>query len=150
VSEGQRKQWIIDRRLQLRFILVLVCIGFLNFLFYILSLHFFFSELRGFYEAVQVVSGVKAQALASQRLLFYKAAIVGFVLQTLLIALLGVYFSNRISGPIYRLSNALKKLAQGEGVEPIKLRKHDFMEEVTDNFNKALERFFKKPTAGSK
>lgn len=97
-----------------------------------------------------MVSGVKAQALASQRLLFYKAAIVGFVLQTLLIALLGVYFSNRISGPIYRLSNALKKLAQGEGVEPIKLRKHDFMEEVTDNFNKALERFFKKPTAGSK
>lgn len=43
--------------------------------------------------------------------------------------------SNRFVGPILRLRSAMRALARGEMVEPIKFRKDDFWQEFAGEFN---------------
>lgn len=138
MGDIKRRQWIIDRDLQLRFVGVLLCLGLLNFIFYILILHYFLGELRGLYEAALTAQGISLSGVDFQRGIFYKAAFFGGLLQALLMLWLGVYFSNKISGPVYRLNSVLKQLLAGGDVTPVKLRKHDFMVELSENFNKTL------------
>ena len=49
-------------------------------------------------------------------------------------------FSNRFVGPIFRLRGAMKRLANGEKVEPFQFRKDDFWRDVPDDFNRIAER----------
>ena len=48
--------------------------------------------------------------------------------------------SNRFVGPFFRLRGAMRQLAAGEFVGPIKFRKHDFWYEVAEDFNKIATR----------
>ena len=64
----------------------------------------------------------------------------------ILIALLPIFvwdtvkLSNRFAGPMYRFHNTVRRLAAGETVEPIKIRKGDFWGDFADDFNMMLER----------
>ncbi|OHB85976.1 MAG: hypothetical protein A2V98_09380 [Planctomycetes bacterium RBG_16_64_12] len=51
-----------------------------------------------------------------------------------------VTLSNRFVGPMYRFHKTIERLAAGEEVEPIRLRKGDFWKDVADDFNAVLER----------
>jgi len=46
----------------------------------------------------------------------------------------------RIAGPMIRLGNALRQLAEGQRVENVRLRKGDFWHEIADDFNTLLDR----------
>ncbi len=47
--------------------------------------------------------------------------------------------SNRFTGPVLRIRRALKGLADGDPVTPIKLREGDFWQETADDFNRVLQ-----------
>ena len=49
--------------------------------------------------------------------------------------------SHRFAGPVYRFHKAIRDLAAGEEVPPIKLRKGDFWKNVAEDFNVMMERF---------
>jgi len=49
-----------------------------------------------------------------------------------------VRLSHRFTGPVFRLRNCMRKLAQGEHVEPIHFRKGDMWQELADEFNSLL------------
>ena len=51
-----------------------------------------------------------------------------------------IKYTNRITGPMYRIQRELRALAQGENAQPIKLRKGDFWHEVAEDFNAMLTR----------
>lgn len=53
--------------------------------------------------------------------------------------------SNRFAGPILRLQNSIKKLADGEPVPDIKFREHDFWLELGDDFNRLSRRVTERP-----
>ena len=46
--------------------------------------------------------------------------------------------SNRFTGPVLRLRRGLKGLANGDQVDPIKLRSGDFWMETAEDFNRVL------------
>lgn len=48
--------------------------------------------------------------------------------------------SNRFAGPVLRLRRALRELAEGRPIEPLKFRKGDFWESAADDFNAAIRR----------
>lgn len=48
--------------------------------------------------------------------------------------------SNRFAGPVYRLKGALRDLADGTNVEPIKFREGDFWSNVAEEFNRVAGR----------
>jgi hypothetical protein len=54
-----------------------------------------------------------------------------------------VTLSHRFAGPMCRFHNSIKRLAAGEEVRPIRLRKGDFWTNFADDFNVLLERLAK-------
>lgn len=48
----------------------------------------------------------------------------------------GLYLTNRIAGPIYKLKIHMEKLAEGQEVEDIAFRKNDYFKELAELFNK--------------
>ncbi|MCA9241930.1 MAG: hypothetical protein KDA37_17085 [Planctomycetales bacterium] len=46
--------------------------------------------------------------------------------------------TNRFAGPIFRVNRALRDLAAGEPVKPIKLRDGDYWQDVAESFNLLL------------
>jgi hypothetical protein len=50
-----------------------------------------------------------------------------------------IRFSHRIAGPVKRIGNDMRRLADGEPVFPVKLRANDFCHELAENFNLLLQ-----------
>jgi hypothetical protein len=48
--------------------------------------------------------------------------------------------SNRFAGPILRLRRAMKDLADGREVQPIRFRDHDYWGDFAEDFNRVLAR----------
>ena len=55
--------------------------------------------------------------------------------------LIGLRFSHRLAGPIFRLKKELRRLNEGEKIEEIVLRDADFFKEVVDELNLVVGRF---------
>ena len=49
--------------------------------------------------------------------------------------------SHRIAGPIFRLHGAIRQLADGESIRPVKFRKKDYWHDVAEDFNRLADRF---------
>jgi hypothetical protein len=47
-----------------------------------------------------------------------------------------IRLSNRFAGPMLRFRRKLRELADGESIEPLKFRDHDYWSEMADDFNK--------------
>ncbi len=48
--------------------------------------------------------------------------------------------SNRFAGPVMRLRESIRDLAQGENVEELKFRENDFWRELSEDFNVVAKR----------
>lgn len=71
--------------------------------------------------------------------LYGPAAIASFLLLPIVIVD-SLRISNQIVGPIHRFRNALKRLADGEEVEPIAFRNNDLWGDMAEEFNRVAER----------
>lgn len=48
-------------------------------------------------------------------------------------------FAHRIVGPIYRFRKTIEAITAGEDMEPMRLRKDDFLQDLKDEMNKMME-----------
>ena len=51
-----------------------------------------------------------------------------------------IKLSHRFAGPIYRLRNVIRGMAQGEPYKPVVFREKDFWQGLADDFNTMVER----------
>jgi hypothetical protein len=56
-------------------------------------------------------------------------------------ALDAVRFAHRLVGPLVRVRRALRDLADGQAIPPVKFREGDYLSELRDDFNAMLEAF---------
>jgi signal transduction histidine kinase len=59
-------------------------------------------------------------------------------LVSLLLMVLALFYSHKIAGPIFKLSQHLKSISKGESFEPIQFRKSDYFFELADSLNDCL------------
>jgi hypothetical protein len=52
----------------------------------------------------------------------------------------GLYFTNKIVGPIYRLKKHMESAVNGEAIAKIQFRKGDFFSDIAPVYNKLLEK----------
>lgn len=74
------------------------------------------------------------QTAGSRYLLFlivFVSLLPAFVLDT-------IRLSNRFAGPVSRLRNAMRKVADGGSYEPLKFRGNDFWTELADDYNRFM------------
>jgi hypothetical protein len=84
-----------------------------------------------------------AQPFAAHVMRLYAEHAPVFVASLLLLPILlidAVALTNRFAGPAVRLRRAMRQLADGEPVEPVRFRKHDFWHEFSEDFNRVVAR----------
>ena len=124
----------------------LVLIG-INSLFMLLAFVFaYFGVNRGFESLRQV--GVDAKVSSTHPFFNYIQHQEAFILKYLIVALIAalmltiifsLIFSHRVVGPITKLRNDLKRVADGEDVT-FQFRKNDFFKELPELINKIVKK----------
>lgn len=80
------------------------------------------------------------QFLDAHAKLVYRYLALALALSFVVSCLSSLLISQRLTGPIYRLRQYFKAVANGEKVEPIHFRKGDFFSDLPNLVNQAFER----------
>jgi len=72
------------------------------------------------------------------------AMVASIVIAGAISAWIGLTFSHRIAGPLYRFEKTFKDIRHGARIEKVKLREHDEFKEVAAELTKTLAWFWKR------
>jgi nitrogen fixation/metabolism regulation signal transduction histidine kinase len=136
----KRRNYFINKEVQIRFAALLVMISLITsaqLLAYILFIDTNITEQAakfGLAENQMMVSFITVKQ--KQWLLTLIGYLVG---NMLLVGLFGLFFSHRISGPVYHMERFLKRVAEGDLSGTLRIRKSDQFQSVAATINLMME-----------
>lgn len=138
--QRRRKRFLIDRRFQLRYTLLLCLASGMIFLSYT-SLLLYFHQVNAenlINEALIQIPSVVEQLRSDQEILKW-IIIVGFLFTVLIVFAVGIFLTHRVSGPIENLKCRLEEVISGKTQVRMRLRKHDEFRSLEILFNEAMQ-----------
>ncbi len=132
-----RRQYIVDGPVQLRLVATLLCLWLANSVFFTLVLYFFYEgHVLRFYE---LIPRAGQDPLVPLPTLFVLA--IGFVVTfgIIIVGLMGLYLSNQVAGPLYRMKLYLQRMGKGDWNFEVRFREGDFIGNIPDVFNGMLD-----------
>jgi hypothetical protein len=85
-------------------------------------------------------SGAPMNVVLNRALLAFGPALIAALILLPLVLFDALRFSNKFAGPIFRLRNAVRRLADGTSYEPIHFRKGDYWFDLAEEFNRLADR----------
>lgn len=130
-SKFKRTRYLVSTRLQLRYVSLILLFMFLTavicaYVVYYTGMVLLAEKLANVYPQGRVVSIINTVNL---RILFSMALI------TPLVAIVGIYISHKIAGPIYRMEKFLTDMSSGNLTTRIVLRQGDELVGLADKMN---------------
>lgn len=136
------KNLLIDPQMQKQYTYLMIVLIMVAALVISLIVHITIREaLTGPYK-IGVISPYEVMSRINYQLIV--RITITMILTIIAASFCGIAFLHRIAGPIYRFRVTLKKMAKGEIIPNIKLRKGDFYHDVADQINNVLELLRKK------
>ena len=135
----RRKQYLVNKRLQLQFAFFLTLQVAIPILLLGASL-FIINKL--YLTSIQMVVGnnVLPDSHIQEVLLFSVLSVLALlVISGILLVYISIRFTHHIAGPIYKLEKTVDNLVKGHKAESIKFRKTDFICGLADKFNILIE-----------
>jgi methyl-accepting chemotaxis protein len=131
----RRRQYIVSAKFQLKYTGVILLLMFLtaamsSYVVYYTSMMMMGEKLANVYPQGQLVHIVK---MVNLRLLL------SLLFVTPLVAMIGIYLSHKIAGPIFRMERFLNSMASGDVATHLTLRKGDELTGLADGINKVCE-----------
>jgi methyl-accepting chemotaxis protein len=87
----------------------------------------------------QRIEAQQAELARRQQTMLY-ALVFGLALMVVLIGLLGIYFTHKVAGPIYKMKMLLRQVGEGKLVFKGKLRKGDELQDFFEAFSVMVEK----------
>jgi len=133
----RRRKYLIDASFQMRFILVFVIISLLGSLAAIIVFNYYaMKELDGLMWSIHI----RAQSTGEIfKPLFIKINIVSFVLVSVLLTVMALWMIRKASGPVYRMSQDVRKAAKGDLTVNISLRHGDQFKETAQDLDSMMK-----------
>lgn len=132
---------IIDRRFQLR--VTLMVVGVITVTQMLISGYIYFHASNWAKKVGDFVPDLETDA-HSFVLMVLASILVTLITNFLFIFLLSIYFSAKISGPIFNMSRVFREVIEGNSSKRIQLRKSDELQEFAQVSNELLDHFEKK------
>lgn len=139
-TKERRRRYLVNKKLQLQFSLLLVIqagvpIILLGIVLYIVNKKYLITLQRIIGEAALCDPSI-------QNILTFSmlAVVVLLITTTVLLTFIGIRFSHRIAGPLYKLEESMERLARGEKIDFIHFRKTDIVNSLSDKFNAIIAR----------
>lgn len=141
VRDSKRKKLLIEPRFQLSFISYTCVIGaLLSGILFGANRYFFWKlEQRGLSLGLppeHVFFKFLREQSSQMDLIYAVTALVTF----LILVVFGLYFSNKVAGPIYNVRKNLMDRLAGLPERRIKFRKHDYFHELAESLNQYFEK----------
>lgn len=136
----RRKKYLVNRKLQLQFVWLLLLQVSIPLILLGSSLYI---VNKSYLLSIQMMVGETAlsDAYIQSTLNFsILAVVVLLTITAILLTFIGVRFSHHVAGPLYKLEDAIDRLAKGEKVERIHFRKTDALGDFAEKFNTVIER----------
>ncbi len=134
-----RNYLFLDKKLQFNIAILLAVIGGVN-AFYFSLLFYFYSQESLFRVAQWIPDYVLEQVLNEQFSLWSRTIVFVIFFEITAVILLGLFFSHRIAGPLYAMSQKLKDVAKGRLPPAIRLRKNDLLTDFAETMNEAFSK----------
>lgn len=130
-----RKQYLINKQLQLSYAwLLIMCVGIVILIFG-LSLWYVNKIHLNLFHSIVGEEALPQSYINSMQNQFLIGTIIAIVVVSGLLLALGVYTSHRIAGPAYRITKNLNLVGVENEMDTIQLRKRDQLKEMADAFN---------------
>jgi hypothetical protein len=131
-----RRQFIVDKPFQYRLIGMLLAIWAANSIFFSIILYYFYEgHILRFYN---LIPRQGLAPLLSAPTLFGIALGFIFVFGLMMVAIIGMYMSNQIAGPLYRVKLCLNRISEGDVNFEIRFRARDFLKDFPGYFNNMM------------
>ena len=132
-----RRQYIVDKPFQYRLIGTLLAIWGANTVFFTLVLYFLYDgHLNLFYDLVPREGMAPLLSLTD---LFAVSILFVSLFGVVVLAIIALYMSNQIAGPLYRAKKCLDRVGQGDWAFKLQFRDGDFLRDYPDVFNSMLD-----------
>ena len=146
-SEGNRSQEknsivrrailpIIDRRFQFK--VTLLVVGIVTLVHLLVGAYIFIHVSDFAYKLADFVPDLARDAEWFRGMLL-RYMIITVISTFLLIIFLSLYFSSRISGPLFNMARVMAKVSEGDFSQRVNLRKNDELREFSENLNRLIE-----------
>jgi nitrate/nitrite-specific signal transduction histidine kinase len=133
------KNYLINPRFQLKYVFWMISTGAALALTYSML---FYNYAKQSYDLIIELSKVpkETQLMMHQELgrVMLVQGLITFVF-LFCIGMIGILFSHRVAGPLYKLKTAFERVKMGEHQLRIYFRKYDEFQEVAQSFNKMLD-----------
>lgn len=131
----KRKQYLVAKKFQLKYVGIILLLMFLtatlcSYVVYYTSMMLMGEKLANVYPQGRLIHIVN---LVNFRILL------SVILVTPLVAVIGIFLSHRIAGPIYRIEKFLANMAEGDLSSRIFLRQGDELIVVANSINKLAD-----------
>lgn len=131
----KRRIYIINRKFQFRYLFIIlavmiIAIGAVSFTTFYIIWDRVINEFFFVPDAAQKLSGIFIKTS--------QALIVPVIVLMLIFSLIGVLFSHRIAGPLYRVEKVAEELGKGNLDLKVKFRKNDEFHNLADALNKMI------------
>jgi methyl-accepting chemotaxis protein len=132
---GTRRQYIVNKSLQYRFLTTIIIYAFITVFF--LSVYLFVPEIM---KLEDESLSLQVRAAAADRILAFHSRI--WPASIVLICFLGIHsilFFHRVAGPLYRFHDAFERIRQGDMSFQVKIRKKDYLHPEEEHINEMIE-----------
>ncbi len=131
----QRRRYIIHKKFQFRMLGTLLLLVVIATLLTTLINHYFFlSSIVDFID-------LHGRPPTGSELILASTNPLAIILPVafLLLAIISIFISHRIAGPLFRLKMYMEKVQNGDYTVKLKFRKGDAIHDVADSFNQMVE-----------
>jgi len=130
-----RKQYLINKQLQMSYAWLLILCVSLVILIFGLSLWYMNKVHMSLFQSIVGENVLPQSYINSTQSSFLIGTLVTIVLVSCLLLVLGIYSSHKIAGPIYRITKNLNLVGIENELDTIQIRKKDQLKEMADAFN---------------
>ncbi len=135
-----RKKYLIDKKFQLNFSMLLLVIAAINVFFFSMLFYFYNQHLNFLYQNIAGIYALPEEMAELGFGVLIKTIIFGIVFETIFIILLGIFFSHRIAGPVFNLRRRVKEIMDGKIPTHVKLRKDDMLQDFANDMDALVKK----------
>lgn len=136
----RRRQYLIKRDFQFRYIGMLIGITCMVCLIFILASKYYINlNINPLIESGLISSPIVAELVRIEKHFLNKNLLTVFLALIGTLSILGIFITHRIAGPIYAIERRMKQIAQ-EGILPtgFRIRRTDEFQELAEAFNEMI------------
>lgn len=135
-----RRNYLINRSFQIRFILYTVGVSLMAVLAVYLTANYFFWSFQEKGREIGLGEGHVFFTFLEQQQAYMNQLLLGLSFFFILgLSFWGLILSHRVAGPLHRLNKHMWSVARGEVTDPLVFREKDFFQELSSAYNAQYE-----------